>query len=103
MSVLIASYPDIVAQMSDEPIEHKIYIIGAILPNRKILAGSEDNQGMLEGALRGLDENTEGKKLSGDELIDELYFNPALVGRGIGVRRVEPAEAREILTKAGII
>ena len=49
---------------------------------------------------KSLDEKT-GKKLGGDALFQEIY--PFIGRMPLGVNVVETAEAREILTEAGIL
>ena len=98
MAVLIVSSVSWADLMSGK--QAKKDIIGAILPNRKILSNRKQDQRMLEGALQSLDEKT-GKKLGGDALFQEIY---PFVGRmPLGANVVETAEAREILTEAGIL
>ena len=98
MAVLIVSSVSWADLMSGK--QAKKDIIGAILPNRKILSNRKQDQRMLEGALQSLDEKT-GKKLGGDELFQEIY--PFIGSMPLVVNVVETAEAREILTEAGIL
>jgi len=98
MAVLIVSSVSWADLMSGK--QAKKEIIGAILPNRKILSNRKQDQRMLEGALQALDKKT-GKKLGGDALFQEIY---PFVGRmPLGANVVEDKEAREILSEAGII
>ena len=69
MAVLIVSSVSWADLMSGK--QAKKDIIGAILPNRKILSNRNQDQRMLEGALQSLDEKT-GKNLGGDALFLEI-------------------------------